>query len=155
GPAHGQRQHLERETRREAEPHFRLDRGKSPARNNDRQSVSRRAVALSGRARKGEAAGNAPLRRTGESSTRDRGCVVGHPQYARIPLQPLNNMMRANFERPVWNRALSLTGSLLFCAALSAAPAFKEVASILNEHCLDCHAAQDPEGKLVMESYET
>lgn len=31
--------------------------------------------------------------------------------------------------------------------------AFAEVQTILGEHCLDCHAAQDPDGKLVMETF--
>ena len=32
--------------------------------------------------------------------------------------------------------------------------AYAAVDAIFNEHCLDCHAAQDPEGKLVLESFE-
>ncbi|HTG44893.1 MAG TPA: c-type cytochrome domain-containing protein [Verrucomicrobiae bacterium] len=30
---------------------------------------------------------------------------------------------------------------------------FSRVARLFNEHCLDCHASQDPEGKFVLESY--
>ncbi|MCI0535874.1 MAG: hypothetical protein L0Z50_11680, partial [Verrucomicrobiales bacterium] len=35
------------------------------------------------------------------------------------------------------------------------APDFAAVQTLFNQHCLDCHAAQDPEGKLVMEDFET
>src|SRR6185436_15120827 len=35
------------------------------------------------------------------------------------------------------------------------APDFSAVQAIFTQHCLDCHAAQDPEGKLVMEDFET
>ena len=31
---------------------------------------------------------------------------------------------------------------------------FSRVANILAEHCLDCHAVDDPEGKLILESYD-
>lgn len=31
---------------------------------------------------------------------------------------------------------------------------FQRVAKIFAEHCLDCHAVQDPEGKLVLETYD-
>src|ERR1044071_7402038 len=32
---------------------------------------------------------------------------------------------------------------------------FSPVAAIFEKHCLDCHGNQDPEGKLVLETYET
>jgi hypothetical protein len=32
---------------------------------------------------------------------------------------------------------------------------FSKISALIAEHCLDCHAAQDPEGKLVMETYES
>ncbi len=32
---------------------------------------------------------------------------------------------------------------------------YSDVNAILTEHCLDCHAAKDPEGQLVLESFET
>jgi mono/diheme cytochrome c family protein len=47
---------------------------------------------------------------------------------------------------------LTLAGSLHLCAAT---PDFAAVQAIFNQHCLDCHAAQDPEAKLVMEDFET
>src|SRR5262245_56415218 len=31
---------------------------------------------------------------------------------------------------------------------------FARVSAIFAEHCLDCHAAQDPEGKLVLETFD-
>src|SRR5437868_12818127 len=41
----------------------------------------------------------------------------------------------------------------------AAAPAltndFSGVAAVFDKHCLDCHAADDPEGKLVLESFAT
>ena len=41
-------------------------------------------------------------------------------------------------------------------AADPAPPAdYPAVQSIISQHCLDCHAAQDPEANLVMETYET
>ncbi|MFM1767606.1 MAG: hypothetical protein RJA22_135 [Verrucomicrobiota bacterium] len=39
--------------------------------------------------------------------------------------------------------------------AAAAAPAYADVEALLARHCLDCHTAQDPEGKLVMESHAT
>jgi mono/diheme cytochrome c family protein len=32
---------------------------------------------------------------------------------------------------------------------------YSSVDSIFSSHCLDCHASTDPEGQLVLESYET
>src|SRR5258706_6364914 len=32
---------------------------------------------------------------------------------------------------------------------------YAAVAAIVAQHCLDCHAAQEPEGKLVMETFES
>ena len=32
---------------------------------------------------------------------------------------------------------------------------YSAVEATFTKHCLDCHAAQDPEGKLVLESFET
>ncbi|MBM3876807.1 MAG: hypothetical protein FJ386_08835 [Verrucomicrobia bacterium] len=34
-------------------------------------------------------------------------------------------------------------------------PDFSEVAAIFKKHCLDCHAAQDPEKNLVLETFDT
>src|SRR5882762_9594675 len=39
-------------------------------------------------------------------------------------------------------------------AAESASTNFSAVAPIFEKHCLDCHASEDPEGKLVLENYE-
>ncbi|MEO8428504.1 MAG: c-type cytochrome domain-containing protein, partial [Verrucomicrobiota bacterium] len=57
-------------------------------------------------------------------------------------------------------RCLIVTSILTLTVALRAAePAstndYSAVEAIFNKHCLDCHAAQDPEGKLVLESFET
>ncbi len=41
-----------------------------------------------------------------------------------------------------------------WCLAQSA-PDFSAVQGIFNQHCLSCHAAQDPEAKLVMRDLET
>src|SRR5438309_3315267 len=40
-------------------------------------------------------------------------------------------------------------------AVESASTNFSAVAAIFDKHCLDCHGSEDPEGKLVLESYET
>jgi WD40 repeat protein len=50
--------------------------------------------------------------------------------------------------------ALVLVGSPVR-AAESAGTNFSAVAALFEKHCLDCHAAQDPEGNLVLESFET
>src|SRR3954463_3571550 len=36
-----------------------------------------------------------------------------------------------------------------------AATNFSTVAAIFDKHCLDCHGSEDPEGKLVLESFDT
>ncbi|MBI3875023.1 MAG: hypothetical protein HY300_03480, partial [Verrucomicrobia bacterium] len=40
-------------------------------------------------------------------------------------------------------------------ADAAASPDFVAVAAIFGKHCLDCHAAQDPEKNLVLESFDT
>src|SRR4051812_31347012 len=40
-------------------------------------------------------------------------------------------------------------------AAEPAKPDFADIQSLFDKHCLDCHEAKDPEGDLVLESYET
>src|SRR5258708_39113433 len=49
---------------------------------------------------------------------------------------------------------------LLLCPLVASFPLvaavyFSQVDAIFTKHCLDCHAATDPEAKLVLESYET
>ena len=62
---------------------------------------------------------------------------------------------------PPFARHLALAGpvvALLFAALPSRGAAtndYAAVEAIFAKHCLDCHAAQDPEGKLVLESFET
>src|SRR5687768_3900151 len=41
-----------------------------------------------------------------------------------------------------------------FARAQSTEADFSQVAKIFAEHCLDCHAVQDPEGKLILETYD-
>jgi len=49
-----------------------------------------------------------------------------------------------------------LTGAAVLLAWPAAQAAdFSAVAAIFQKHCLDCHAVQDPEGKLVLETHET
>jgi len=54
---------------------------------------------------------------------------------------------------------LSAAALALTCAGSRAAEAtatnFQAVATIFEKHCLDCHAAQDPEANLVLETYES
>src|SRR5882672_10935314 len=57
-------------------------------------------------------------------------------------------------------QVIVITGTLALPApARAAAPVltndFSRVAAIFDKHCLDCHAADDPEGKLVLESFAT
>lgn len=40
-------------------------------------------------------------------------------------------------------------------SAANATNDYAAVAAIFSEHCVDCHAAQEPEGKLVMETFES
>ncbi|MEY2407398.1 MAG: hypothetical protein QOF48_68 [Verrucomicrobiota bacterium] len=53
---------------------------------------------------------------------------------------------------PIFSLLLALSPSLL---AGAAAPDYSTIDSLFAKHCLDCHAAQDPEGKLVLESFES
>src|SRR6266478_8346038 len=54
--------------------------------------------------------------------------------------------------------AIATTACLLSFTALAAAPAsspdYSAVDAIFSQHCLDCHAAQDPEHGLVLETHE-
>src|ERR1043165_7849731 len=59
-------------------------------------------------------------------------------------------------------RSLLPPGLLLPLLLFAARPAqgaatndYAAVEAIFTKHCLDCHAAQDPEGKLVLESFAT
>src|SRR5437764_515151 len=45
--------------------------------------------------------------------------------------------------------------SVLSAAEPSRVPDYTSVDSIFSSHCLDCHASKDPEGQLVLESFET
>jgi WD40 repeat protein len=55
---------------------------------------------------------------------------------------------------PLLLLALAVT-RLLRAAEPASPPDFAPVAQILHKHCLDCHAAQDPENNLVLENFET
>src|SRR5580658_4863243 len=51
---------------------------------------------------------------------------------------------------------LSIPFLLLVCGIASAATTdYSAVDTIFTKHCLDCHASQDPDAKLVLESYDT
>ena len=57
-------------------------------------------------------------------------------------------------------RAFILAAFLAATSGLSAAENpvatdYPAVDALFSKHCLDCHAAQDPDGKLVLESFET
>jgi hypothetical protein len=60
--------------------------------------------------------------------------------------------------RPFGKSFRTLAASLLaFLPLLSRGAAtndYSAVSAIFAEHCLDCHAAQEPEGKLVMETFD-
>lgn len=48
-----------------------------------------------------------------------------------------------------------LLGITLVAAARGAIPDYTVIEALLGKHCLDCHAAQEPDGKLVLESHAT
>ena len=52
---------------------------------------------------------------------------------------------------------LVILGCLSFQVHAAESPStnFSAVAAIFEKHCLGCHASEDPEGKLVLDSYET
>jgi WD40 repeat protein len=50
---------------------------------------------------------------------------------------------------------LALLSAPLLPAAESAKPDFANVQALFDKHCLDCHESKDPEGELILESYET
>ncbi len=76
------------------------------------------------------------------------------------PLNLLVSRSPAGNESATWStRALLFAITVVFALAAHAAePAmtndYNAVDAILARHCLDCHAAQDPEAKLVMESFD-
>jgi len=53
--------------------------------------------------------------------------------------------------------ALILVVDTLVCTAgeLTASNDYASVDAIFSKHCLDCHASKDPEGELVLESFDT
>jgi WD40 repeat protein len=57
--------------------------------------------------------------------------------------------------REVRRRIFILTVLTLLGVQFSPAADYSSVDSIFAKHCLDCHASKDPEGELVLESYET
>ncbi len=79
---------------------------------------------------------------------------MAHSLSLRLSRSPRGN------EPATWStRALLFAITAVFAlAARAAEPAmtndYNAVDAILTRHCLDCHAAQDPEAKLVMESFD-
>ena len=45
--------------------------------------------------------------------------------------------------------------ALLLLLNFARAADYSEVDSIFTKHCFDCHEAKEPEGKLVLESFDT
>jgi len=65
--------------------------------------------------------------------------------------------MRSSFARilpAAWVVFLALAARLPGADSIPA-PDYASVEAIIARHCLDCHAAQDPEGQLVLETFET
>ena len=91
-------------------------------------------------------------------------------QAARItvaPSQPVTGaIVRLTIDRlPPGDSVVSVRGSMagealhfrpIVGASLHAIAGtnFSTVAKIFDKHCLDCHASEDPEGKLVLESFD-
>src|SRR5438552_2581074 len=76
---------------------------------------------------------------------RDAGAPRGSSRCSRVRL--------------LWVLSLGGAASLLCirasCAAPSSAPDYAAVDAIFNQHCLDCHAAQDPEHGLVLDTFKS
>ena len=49
---------------------------------------------------------------------------------------------------------LTVLPCFISAKSFGAAPDYMAVDAIFNQHCLDCHAAQDPEHGLVLDSFE-
>jgi mono/diheme cytochrome c family protein len=77
---------------------------------------------------------------------------------AKTPMDKLKSFFRIT--GPFVFFGLCAFVSLLSISNLTAAEPvvtndYAAVDAIFNQHCLDCHASQDPEGKLVLENYES
>src|SRR5262245_21822618 len=78
-------------------------------------------------------------------------------QQSLLNIRPFSLIRHSDFVIRHW---LVLAGTIIACSpAFSAAPAssadYFAIDAIFAKHCLDCHGAQDPEGKLVLASFET
>src|SRR6516164_9349320 len=51
-------------------------------------------------------------------------------------------------------QALNFTPLALAGAETGAQPDYAAIDALFNQHCLDCHAAKDPESDFVLESFE-
>src|SRR5438046_2367091 len=51
--------------------------------------------------------------------------------------------------------ALAVNGHLLFAASVTNSADYAAIDAIFTSKCLDCHASKDPEGELVLDSYES
>src|SRR5262249_20151021 len=78
-------------------------------------------------------------------------------QQSLLNIRPFSFFRQSDFVIRHW---LVLAGTIIACStAFSAAPVsatdYFAIDAIFAKHCLDCHGSQDPEGKLVLESFET
>lgn len=62
--------------------------------------------------------------------------------------------MRTIFQAATFGFAIALIAVRTVIAADSSSNDFSAVAAIFDKHCLDCHGTEDPEGNLVLESFE-
>jgi hypothetical protein len=66
----------------------------------------------------------------------------------------LRAVIRSTFSLFLVAQALNLIPLALAAAEPGSAPDYSGVDALFNQHCLDCHAAKDPEADFVLESFE-
>ena len=75
--------------------------------------------------------------------------ILANPTRYRVIFEDVHTL-RVAAVLLLWAVALTLRA-----ADSASAPDYSTVEPIITKHCLDCHAAQDPEADLVMESFDT
>src|SRR3954463_4320700 len=71
-------------------------------------------------------------------------------------VRTLGSVVHSSFV--IRHSAFGLLSAFLLCSLVfvngASVPDYSVVNAIFNQHCLDCHAANEPEGQLVLESFE-
>src|SRR4051794_39352864 len=88
---------------------------------------------------------------------REEGIRAEGPR-AIAGLQPCRVTLR-NARPLAWAVNLGAVGAMLVAGSVFAAPApvdfAAKIAPIFEEHCVDCHATDDPDGEFSLETFET